>query len=763
MINRINLIRNIGCFDSFAGSSLADFKELVLIYAENGRGKTTISSILSSLASNNGAIITSRKRIGATHEPNVILSINGSDGSTIFEAGAWNNPYDNIYVFDDDFVNQNVYSGLEVTASHRQGLHEIVLGRTGVALVREVQTLTEHISEFTSTMRQLTNQIPSDDRHGLDIDTFCNLDEVDDIDHKIESKQNEYDAVREADAISRQSIFSQLSFPEIDVEALESVLVSELADLDQSAVEHISQHCLSIGDNGESWISSGVERIMIDDTGQHLCPFCKQVVDGLDLIGEYRAYFGVAYRSQIQQISSLISQYSGVLSGDNLSSKQTEVTTFVNLHEFWKKFVTLPEFTIDWNSLSDAWQAARNRILQLLRSKQGSPLSLIVIDEEVRGIIEEYVTQSNTIQEEIAKLIRYNNDINDLKARVSTGDVQTVNNELISLKANKARYSEELKNTCEQYLSAKRQKESLEERKRTARAALDSHRQSVFVQYHESINAQLSTFGTNFRIGGLVSSNAAGRPSTEYHIIINQQQVPLTGQGRPSFKNTLSAGDRNALGLAFFFASVNAEQDLNDSIIVLDDPFSSLDDGRTATTIQKIRTLLAVAKQVIILCHSRSFLCDVWEGSDQDNITTLKLSRGANNTTVINYWDVSRDTYTEYDKRHKVLRDYVNAETDDPRHVAECLRPVMEKYCRIAFTAHCPPGTLLGTFRNHVENLLRNGQSIMSQPAITELKEITDYANKFHHDTNPAWASEQIRDTELLTFVRRVLAFTQHN
>ncbi|HIJ72363.1 MAG TPA: hypothetical protein HPP87_13565 [Planctomycetes bacterium] len=86
----------------------------------------------------------------------------------------------------------------------------------------------------------------------------------------------------------------------------------------------------------------------------------------------------------------------------------------------------------------------------------------------------------------------------------------------------------------------------------------------------------------------------------------------------------------------------------------------------------------------------------------------------------------------------------------------------MEKYLRITFPEHCTPGTLLGNFRNHAQNLLKDGQRIMSHFDLHELTDITEYANKFHHDTNPAWETEHITDNELLGFVKRVLNFVKH-
>jgi wobble nucleotide-excising tRNase len=238
--------------------------------------------------------------------------------------------------------------------------------------------------------------------------------------------------------------------------------------------------------------------------------------------------------------------------------------------------------------------------------------------------------------------------------------------------------------------------------------------------------------------------------------------VPLTNQAAPCFKNALSAGDRNTLGLAFFFAALENEPDLNNSIILLDDPISSLDDGRTVTTIEKIRNLSVRSKQVIVLCHLRGFLCDIWEHSNKDTTTTLKIARGPNNTSNITLWEASSDALTEYDKRHKALRDYTETDTQDKRYIAQCLRPVMEKYLRITFPEHCTPGTLLGTFKKRIENLFRKGIRVMSDLDMRELGAITDYANKFHHDTNPAWETEQINDAQLLTFVKRVLNFVSH-
>lgn len=762
MLKRINLIKNVGCFDTFAGSSLGDLENLVLMYAENGRGKTTISSILSSLANNDASIINNRKRLGSANDPHVVLDIEGQSSNVMFQSGSWNISYDNIYVYDDEFVNQNVFSGLEISPSHRQNLHEIILGRKGVVLARKVKDLAQQITNSNSRISYISNQIPMDQRFGLEVDVFCGLKEVDDVEKKIVDKQRIYDAIKQADTISRQKQFSHITLPEIDETTISATLSTKLSDLDESAMKSITDHFSLIGENGEKWVSDGIGRIINAGTEEEQCPFCGQEIDGVDLISKYRVYFSEAYKQLIQGISAQTSHYTTDFGGDNLSSKQQEITKLLSLFEFWKNFVELPETKIDWQDLSTAWQEARNGVLSLLQTKNSSPLTTVDISTEIKEKIDRYFSLHISVMKSIEVLTGYNTQISKIKEQAETGNLENVTNELKKIKATQSRYSDELKELCDQYRTEATLKSKLERQKEIARTNLDNHREAVFSKYHTAINKHLELFGANFRIGGLESSNAAGRPSTTYHVVMDQHRIQLADQDGPCFKNALSAGDRNALGLAFFFASLDAEPDLQDSIIVLDDPISSLDDGRTTTTIQKIRNLIPNSSQLIVLCHSRSFLCDIWQDSDKNNTMALKILRGPNNTSTITLWDVRSDALTEYDKRHEVLRNYIEADTQEKRYVAECLRPVMEKYLRVVFPQYFLPGNTLGNFRNRVEQLKTNGKSIMVDVDIWELRDITDYANKFHHDTNPDSQTEQINDNELVGFVKRVIKFTSH-
>ena len=121
----------------------------------------------------------------------------------------------------------------------------------------------------------------------------------------------------------------------------------------------------------------------------------------------------------------------------------------------------------------------------------------------------------------------------------------------------------------------------------------------------------------------------------------NNVQVALTANAGPAFRNTLSAGDRNTLALAFFFASLDQDPQLAQKILVIDDPMTSLDEHRSLTTVQEMRRMLARVSQVIVLSHSKPFLCQLWEGADTAVRQALMIRRDGIGSTLA-LWDVNQ-------------------------------------------------------------------------------------------------------------------------
>ena len=293
MLNRLQLLRNIGQFNNVSTPATLALRRLTLIYAENGRGKTTLAAILRSLASGEALPITERRRLGATHPPEVIIASVGAAQPAAFQNGAWSRTCPEVLVFDDAFVNRNVYSGLDVAAEHRQNLHELILGAQGVTLARQVDDLATQIRNHSTEIRNKSAAIPASERHGLTVDEFCALPEQPNVDTAITEAEQRLLALRQASTVQSTAGFSSLALPSIESNLVSNLLGQTVVNLDASAVNAVRNHFVSLGDGAEGWLAAGMNYVPggVNATAEANCPFCQHELLGSQAFTHYRAYF----------------------------------------------------------------------------------------------------------------------------------------------------------------------------------------------------------------------------------------------------------------------------------------------------------------------------------------------------------------------------------------------------------------------------------------------------------------------------------------
>ena len=112
----------------------------------------------------------------------------------------------NIIVFDDAFVDQNVHSGLAVSAEHRQNLHHVIVGKQGVQLAERVESLTQQIADLQRDIRQEEASIPAHIRYDLPIDDFCKLGQIPDVGIAIQDAERHLEALKQAETIAATRI-----------------------------------------------------------------------------------------------------------------------------------------------------------------------------------------------------------------------------------------------------------------------------------------------------------------------------------------------------------------------------------------------------------------------------------------------------------------------------------------------------------------------------------------------------------------------------
>ncbi|MDE0269022.1 MAG: AAA family ATPase [Acidimicrobiaceae bacterium] len=691
----------------------------------------------------------------------------GTDSrAMVFEDGIWEGTRPNIAIYDDEFVDENVYSGLTVEAKHRKQLHGLILGAQGVKLSKQLQSRISQIEEHNTVLRKLSTRIEEMELHGLSVDEFCELPEQQDIDTQIQEKERLLAAAKNQDNVRDTPLFDLLDLPAFDIDGIDTVLAFELSDLDAAAEAEVRAHIDTLDENGEQWLNDGMLTIQ-QRNYEGPCPFCAQDISGSVILDHYRAYFSEGYSKMKHKIEECLAVVKNTHNRAAQTAFERSIRVIYKRRQFWSRFCEVPEISINTEEIMHDWNAAREHVLQTLQAKQKSPLEPHALTDEARVALTTYKSHRRSITELTAKLDVANQSMQTIKEQAADDNIESIATELSRLKVAKVRHMPEATRLCEEYIRKNEVKTLTERGRDSVKAQLKECRDTVFPASKQMINGYLRQFGTGFQLEKVASKFLRSGSICTYNVVINESSVAFDKKaipGKPSFSNTLSSGDRNTLALAFFFAALDQDIALENKIVVIDDPLSSLDKHRSHTTVNMIKKLVKRAEQVFVLSHDKQFLLNVWEQANRSSEfpkpVTIEITRQKTGS-MLSPWDIEQDFLTEHDRRHGRLSTYMTEGTGDKNKIAQDIRLHLEKFLRIAHPAEFPPGAMLGPFLSKCRQQANESGEFLDQTTLHELNELVDYANRFHHSAdNTPQAMPEINDTELKTFVQRTLAFT---
>ncbi|MBX6362147.1 MAG: AAA family ATPase [Acidobacterium ailaaui] len=761
MLEKIVQIKNIGRYLDYAAKGDVTFRKLTLIYAENGRGKTTLCAILRSLQSGRPEFISERQTLGATDAPFVHIRLNNADYK--FDGNAWTNSHPDILIFDSVFVNENVYSGDYVEHEHKKNLYRVIVGPQGVQFARKIEELDGQIRYVNAELREKKESISKHVPSGIEFDDYLQWQPLPDIEAQIRQKTEELSnrqrAAAKAGEIQAKQLFVKVQLPSLPSdfsEVLSKQLTDIVVDAERKVREHIARHQME--QQGESWLSQGLAYVKDDR-----CPFCGQGVQANELIAAYHSYFSAAYRDLKQEVAQLAQRVNSAIGEAALSSVQQAIANNAALLEFWRQFTAVDLPHISFPDIQQKYATLREKCLKLAARKQESPTESVTLDAEFTTGLAEVDALRTAVAEYNAAVDAANSRVNEQKAAArSQPDITAVKNELAQLEARKKRFEPEITKACEAYQEAVAAKTRLEQAKNEARQELDQYCRNLLSTYEESINEYLDQFNAGFRITNTRHLYIGGTPSSHYQIEINRKPLDLgdarTPAGTPCFKTALSSGDRNALALAFFLAVLKQDSDIGRRIVVFDDPFTSLDRFRRTSTQQLIQRLLDSAQQVVVLSHDPLFLKLLYDEcpSAATNAKTLQMSK-AGNATVIGEWDIEAEVQSSYMKDYSVLCAFYRERKGDLRAVARTIRPFLEGMLRNHFPGHFQPNEWLGDFIAKIRAADATSGLQHAKADLIELEAINDYSKRYHHQQNPNADIELINEDELHAYVKRTL------
>lgn len=223
----------------------------------------------------------------------------------------------------------------------------------------------------------------------------------------------------------------------------------------------------------------------------------------------------------------------------------------------------------------------------------------------------------------------------------------------------------------------------------------------------------------------------------------------------PSIGETLSTGDRNTLALAFFFSSILKEENLDDIIVIVDDPVSSLDDQRSLATVQELREISSKVGQLIILSHKQSFLDKMLKRVNRAECLSLAMIHTGNGSTIQG-WNIGQASNAEQSQRQCLLEKYAKDKIGNPRAVAEAIRPFLEEFLEVSCASHYSTGQQIGPFLNECKQKFDTEDEILDRNVIAAMLNIFEYAHQFKHNLHDAEGGN-INSDELRSYVRRAL------
>ncbi len=754
MLERISDIQGIGLFHQANGKPYT-CQKATLIYADNGRGKSTLVSIFRSTATGNASLISAYKTVDGTLPTKVILQF-GSGHKVIFENGTWSEQRPELMTFDADFIGRNVHSGGVVNTDHRKNLLEFALGEAAVTARAAVDKATYESKAARDQVQSIESQL-SGYHQGLSLAQFEQLPQVSDIDTKIAELQKRLTAASNVAAIQARPVPKVIVEPSFDIDGLFDGLALSLKDVHVDAEKTVKQHIAKLGGKGaESWLSQGHQF----GSGS-ACPFCDQDISNNDLVRAYQSHFNAAYADLKSKVASLQNMVVVGAAASIIDGFSKSVGVVVAQANAWTEHLPMPAISFDEATANTALGAFRYFVADLARRKQSAPAESLGSAEDKAKAASLWAQVLAPIRATNDSIRKAEDPISKYKAQLSSDSIAQLQQQVQKLQATKRRYDPKVVALLTQISTARASAEAADKTKKVARGKLDTLMTTTLSKYQTSINSLLKKFGASFSIKGMSANFRGHAPRSEYGLLLRGKDVALEG-GSPSFTTALSEGDKRTLAFAFFIASTLEDPELASRIVVIDDPMCSLDLNRRHYTRAVLKKVHSKSAQLIVLAHDPYFLRDLRDAFLKEDksaiVASFQLAVAQDNYTDFAPLDIDKECESEYSRHHRLLNEFSEGHGGDPRAVAKAIRPLLEGYLHRRFPGLLPKDHLFG----EVVVLIRDSHATSplshAKNLVDELNEINEYAGQFHHDTNPDGAdSITVTASELKTYVDRAL------
>jgi len=489
-------------------------------------------------------------------------------------------------------------------------------------------------------------------------------------------------------------------------------------------------------------------------------------MSALELLSAYRAYFSGVLQEQQNQQRQVLVEIEDLFGPIARQRMQRLMESHISEQSWWRD---AGGFAFDLPAsptaveVDVAMQAVYTTLTEALRRKQAQPSQACTLSQTESAALTRWQEVTIILSGYAATLDAINTSIQQRQQSAGTVDLAAIERQIAMFKAQKIRHEPAVIEAYRVFDEAIVNKGEMERAKTTANRALKEESELVLLTYGSRINTLLENFGANFRIVSDGVNFLGGPPAGQLTIEISGTRVSSSlddarNPARPSLANTLSGGDRSALGLAFFIAVAEHDPQIGSTIVVLDDPFHSQDRSRRQRTIECVQLMSGLSLQVFVFSHELDFAlaaaCMVGLPVKIFLLDTL------NTPATITEGNLPQLPAFAFQEDYNQLSDYLQNPGRYARRlkdVARSIRQVLEAYLRFKFPRAWQRNDWLGDMIAAIRDAVPGSLLHHSQHLVTSLTQVNNWGKRYYHSETDGSVAAAVDPGELTTYVRQTI------
>ncbi|CQH64200.1 AAA family ATPase [Yersinia enterocolitica] len=717
------------------------FDKLNLIYGRNGSGKSTLCKLFESINQNDLASIEALQPIESKDKQALQLRIDSNN----ITLNSLQTPY-TFQVFNQAFIDNNLYISNSKDRKQLSNYYDFSLGSVSVAKEKQIDQLKTDNDKLTNQLSlinaRFSTQFPLKTPAQI-----RKITETANVENELAKLRSQLDDLNSVQHFKNRKILSLLNLdkPELNI----GIFTINIENLSKDAEEKVSEHISkNLQEQDKCWIETGITLI----TESNNCPFCAQPLSTSPIFHLYQEFINESYlnASTRFELDSGEFELSVLDIGVKIEALESRAEFNNEIIREWSDRIDEVCLNYNFSNLDKLSTELFLECSKLIKNKKKDLLSVV----ELSRFNDTFYKIFNDLD-----FSEYNKIVNDFNTAIAsflnglaTGSTQSIQSKIDSIEESKLRFTTGVVADLakHKYLSDKKTANTNEIKE--LRVQIDKEQEESIKHHKESINNILKNFHSMIRLKELDKDNKGKGGLTRLKYVItfinNDLSILDDNQSQNIFERVLSLGDRSALALAFFlsrFSKINNDK----SIIILDDPMSSLDNYRKDATIIELEKLIENSYQTFVFSHDPFFLSDIYKHSILSKHTRcfeIEVSYkdidplNPDSSKYISSKMITRDNYDSYvihsyHKEYNKLWAFVSDGCENDKvEVARSIRPILEAYLRFLYPKQFIEGIWLGDMIKKIREETNIDSCFYDKHGkFVTIAKINEFSKNYHH------------------------------